>query len=73
MKLFVWENNVLRDWGAGMITALAPDLETALWLAGNHPRGGEHWRADMGQVTPEVIDLGDVQLEPRLWGVAGGS
>lgn len=69
MKLFVWQD-VLWDYTDGMIVALAPDLETALALA----RDSEFYGApgDMGKTEPEVIDLGRVDAEPKLWAVHGG-
>jgi hypothetical protein len=66
MKLFVW-TDVLCDYSCGMIVALAPDLETALPLAESSTIRGE-----MGSSTPEVIDLGPVAAEPKVWHVWGG-
>ena len=70
MKLYVWQG-VLCDYTAGMIVALAPDMETALALA----RAGEYGEsapADMGRTEPEVTDLGRVNAKPKLWLVHGG-
>lgn len=65
MKLYVWEN-VLCDYTCGMIVALAPDLETALRLADSRVR------EEMGGKDPEVTELGDSDVEPRVWSVHGG-
>ena len=66
MKLYVW-TEVLCDYTCGMIVALAPDLETALPL-------GETTsvREAMGGEPPEVIELGPVNVPPRVWHVWGG-
>lgn len=67
MKLYIW-TDVLCDYtSCGMIVALAPDLETALSLADPGTV-----RAEMGQETPEMIDLGPVEVQPRVWHVWGG-
>jgi hypothetical protein len=66
MKLFVWVD-VLHDYSAGMIVALAPDLETALACTEH-----EGARRDMGAVLPEVTELGAVESVPKLWFVHGG-
>jgi hypothetical protein len=69
MKLFIW-TDVLADYSSGMIVALAPNLETALELA----RATDAYSApgDMGTHEPEVIELGRVHHEPKLWYVHGG-
>ena len=71
MKLYVW-TGVLYDYTAGMIVALAPDLETALAVA----RKGEYSYAapeEMGRETPQVINLpGCEPVEPQVWVVHGG-
>lgn len=68
MKLYVWQD-VLCDYTAGMIVALAPDMETALALAREQSSFGA---GDMGRETPEVTDLGWVNAKPKLWLVHGG-
>ena len=69
MKLYVWEK-VLWDYSAGMIVALAPDMETALALARDSDSPSAP--AEMGRVAPEVTDLGWVASKPKLWLVYGG-
>jgi len=70
MKLFVWQD-VLCDYTAGMIVALAPDMETALALA-RDSQYSETAAGDMGKTKPEVTDLGWVNSKPKLWLVYGG-
>ena len=62
MKLYVWEN-VLRDYAAGMIVALAPDMETALALARESVCGAIA-SAEMGKTAPETTETG---ITPRFW------
>lgn len=65
MRLYIWED-VLRDYSAGMIAAIAPDLESAL---ATMPEG---WlREEAGRVTPTVIEISD-HTEPQSWHVYGG-
>ena len=64
-KLFVWEG-VLANYSSGMIVVLAPDLETALAITKD-----DYMRADMGRVTPTVVDLSG-KIEPQIWYVHGG-
>lgn len=67
MKLFVW-TDVLCDYSAGMIVALAPDLEKALAMGREEM---SYIAEQMGGKDPEVFDLaGDV--EPKFWHVWGG-
>ena len=70
MKLYVWQN-VLHSYTAGMIVALAPDMETALEL-GRASEASETAAADMGRAAPEVTDVGWVAAKPKLWLVYGG-
>jgi prevent-host-death family protein len=65
MKLYVWED-VLRDYGSGMIVAVAPDLESALATADS-----DRMREEMGRVTPTVVEIGNA-ASPQLWHVWGG-
>jgi hypothetical protein len=69
VKLFIW-TDVLYDYSSGMIVALAPDLETALELG--RKCDAYSAAADMAAHTPEVIELGRVRHEPKLWYVHGG-
>jgi len=66
MKLYVWKD-VLRDYSAGMIVALAPNLETALTLTDDI-----FARSDIGRYTPEVVTV-TTDAEPKFWCVHGGS
>jgi hypothetical protein len=66
MKLYVWED-VLRDYTAGMIVALAPDLESAMATVDE-----DYVRADMGRVQPDVIEITD-DTPAQSWFVFGGS
>ena len=66
MKLFIWED-VLRDYSAGMIVALAPDLESALAAV----RDDSYVRAAMGEAKPEVIEIGP-NTQAQTWYVHGG-
>lgn len=69
MKLYVWEE-VLYSYTAGMIVALAPDLETALELADD-----QYMRSEMGAKVPIVTELPlrrGAKVEPALWYVHGG-
>ena len=66
MKLYIWED-VLRDYSAGMIVAIAPDLETALATADS-----DSVREEMGRVTPTVIEI-DGSTTPQSWHVWGGA
>jgi hypothetical protein len=77
MRLYVWEK-VLHDYGAGMIVALAPDLDSALEMGRAE---GRAVAAAMGEVAPEIVELGLTTAEiaravaagtPRLWFVYGG-
>lgn len=70
MRLYVWQG-VLWDYTAGMIVALAPDMETALALA-RASEYGDAASADMGKTAPEVTDVGWVASKPKLWLVHGG-
>ena len=65
MKLYVWED-VLRNWTAGMIVAIAPDLESALATVEE-----DYVRAEMGRVSPMVITV-SVDTKPQSWHVFGG-
>jgi hypothetical protein len=65
MKLYVWKD-VLYGYSAGMIVALAPDLESALATVEEG-----YVRAVMGEVKPTVIDLAD-DVKPQSWWVHGG-
>jgi hypothetical protein len=66
MNLYIWEG-VLTGYTDGMIVAIAPNLETALTAA-----GADYLRADMGRVTPTVIEIND-NTKPECWHVYGGS
>jgi hypothetical protein len=65
MKLYVWED-VLYDYSAGMVVALAPDLESALATVEE-----DYVRAEMGKAKPTVINLAD-DVKPQSWWVHGG-
>lgn len=70
MKLFVWHGaGVLQDFTSGQITVIAPDLESAvLEIKKICPHG-------MGLFPPhptDIVDLGDVTVEPRAWVTWGG-
>jgi hypothetical protein len=69
MKLYIW-TGVLYDYSSGMIVALAPDLGAALELG--RSTGSDAVAQDMGAKTPEVIELGRVRHEPKIWYVHGG-
>lgn len=71
MKLFVWHGDgVLDDYTSGQITAIAPDLESAL-LAIAKERS-----YCMGNFPPhptDIVDLSDVSnIEARAWVTWGG-
>jgi hypothetical protein len=68
MKLYVWED-VLRDYTAGMIVALAHDLDEAIALFPDD----ETVRAEMGKVKPTVTALGECRsVKAEGWYVWGG-
>lgn len=69
MKLFVWED-VLRDYKAGMVVAVAPDLEGALQAI---KTVDDTAYSCIRPLPSETIDLGDCPgVEPRAWIVWGG-
>lgn len=66
MKLYVWED-VLHDYTAGMIVAVAPDLESALAAVTD----SGHVRSEMGRQIPLVIDISD-DTPAQVFYVYGG-
>jgi hypothetical protein len=66
VKLYVW-TDALRDYTAGMIVALAPDLETALTAAAE-----DYVRAEMGRQDPEVIEISNDTPARVFWVYGGG-
>lgn len=79
MKLFVWHGaGVLQDHTSGQITAIAPDLESAFLAIEKecpHSMGLSWKRRDMILFPPnptDIVDLGDVTVEPRAWVTWGG-
>lgn len=72
MKLYVWEGDgVLTDYSNGMVVALAPDLESALNAVA---KVADYAMNSFPTHKPsEVIDLGEVAIEPKAWLTWGGS
>lgn len=72
MRLYVW-TEVLYDYTAGMIVALAPDLDTALHVARIAPDLPARTAEEMGREEPRVTELpGCEDVDPRVWAVNGG-
>jgi len=68
MKLFVWEG-VLASWSDGLAVAIAKNLEQVLEMAREQ---SSYVAGELGSHQPEVIDLGRIKREPKLWYVCGG-
>lgn len=68
MNLYIWEN-VLLNFGTGIMVALAPDLETARKTLNENPQLKDE--PDIDKEPTEVIEAGS--KEPRAWFVDGSA
>lgn len=71
MKLFVWYgDDVLESWTSGQIVCIAKDLEIALQVINETD---EATIESFPREKPtEIIDLGELEAEPKAWITWGG-
>ncbi|EOS7917679.1 hypothetical protein E0T54_RS05450 [Enterococcus hirae] len=71
MKLFIWHgDDVLESWTSGQIVCIAKDLETALKVIDETDEAT--FENFPSEEPTEVIELGDLQIEPKAWITWGG-
>ncbi|MEB8416334.1 hypothetical protein NGG16_02655 [Enterococcus casseliflavus] len=71
MKLFVWYGyDVLASWTSGQIVCIAKDLETALQVIDE--TDGATIESFPRENPTEIIDLGELEAEPKAWITWGG-
>ncbi len=84
MKLFIWEGGgVLEGYTTGMIVAIAPNYDAAIAAieatgsaATYHHQGmkdrGEPRHFNFPPEPTEIVELGEVEVQPKAWVVYGG-
>lgn len=71
MKLFVWYGiGVLESWTSGQIVCIAKDLKTALQVIDETDEAT--FESFPREEPTEIIDLGELEAEPKAWITWGG-